>query len=96
MRHQCAEGTLCAPSFGMALGIVWGLGVFLLGLGAWLFKFGTPVVTHMGTVYPGFKSTLLGAAIGGFWGLVAGFIGGLIFAWIYNFISIRCKRKSEG
>src|SRR3989304_10169760 len=76
-------------SIGIAFGIVWALGVVLLGLGAWWFGWGDPIVELLSSIYRGYDESVLGVLIGGLWGFVDAFIAGVIFAWIYNCL-IRC------
>jgi|Deesub1362A_J573_1020465.scaffolds.fasta_scaffold43834_2 hypothetical protein len=69
---------------GLSVGIVMGAGLFLLGLGAWLFNLGTDIVKVVSSLYKGYSPTPLGSLIGGIWAFIDWFIGGVIFAWIYN------------
>ncbi|MCF7870797.1 MAG: bacteriophage holin [Candidatus Omnitrophica bacterium] len=71
-------------AFGFALGIVWGLIVFLLGVVGMLFSFGTTWVLVLASLYLGYATTVLGSLIGGLWGFLTGFLGGVVFAWLYN------------
>lgn len=73
--------------FGLALGITWGFAVFILGIAAWWFGWGTGLVDVLGTLYFGYEATLVGSIIGLGWGFVDGFIGGAILAWLYNIFS---------
>ncbi|MDP3561251.1 MAG: bacteriophage holin [Legionellaceae bacterium] len=75
---------LSPVALGLSLGVFWGLGVFIMGLVAAYFMFGTPFVTAMGSVYVGYEATLLGSFIGGLIAFVDAFIGGLIIAGLYN------------
>ena len=87
--------------FGLAAGILWGLGVLITGIvttahGTW----GIDFVNAMGSVYVGYTNTYLGSVIGGLWGFVDGFVGGIIFAWLYNGLTCCicrkcCKKDSE-
>jgi ammonia channel protein AmtB len=47
----------------------------------------TGEVTILGKMYRGFSITPLGSFIGLSWALADGFVGGLIFAWLYNIIN---------
>ncbi len=83
---------------GLALGIVWGVGIFLTGLitmwcgGDW----GKDFVGGMGSIYIGFKSTWGGSFLGLVWGFFDAFIGGVIIAWLYNCFARCCNHtKSE-
>lgn len=81
---------LCALSFGLAVGIVWGLGVLFVGLLATYAGIGAEFIAVVSPFYLGYEATLLGSAIGAAWGFVDGFIGGVVFAWIYNWFCCRC------
>jgi len=78
---------LSVKGLGLAFGLVWSLSVLFIGLLAWLFAWGMPVVEILGTVYIGYEASLIGVIIGAVWGFVDGFIGGVIFAWIYNYFA---------
>ncbi len=69
---------------GISVGIVMGAGLFLLGLGAWLIGLGSDIVEVASSLYKGYAPTPLGSLIGGIWAFIDWFIGGVIFAWIYN------------
>ena len=80
---------LNVKAFGMALGLLWGLGVFF---GTWymIFLYGcSDASTVLGRIYLGHTLTPLGSAIGLAWGLVDGFIAGALLAWLYNSIARR-------
>lgn len=70
--------------FGFAFGLIWGLGLLLLGWSGWLFAYGLPWIRLMGTVYLGFHPTFIGGIIGAIWGFVDFFIFGLLVALVYN------------
>jgi len=86
------RATFCIVSFGFALGLLWGISMFIMGLLSLYCSYGTPFVELFGSVYLGYKSTLLGSVIGGAWGLADGFVGGAIFAWLYN-CCVKCCAK---
>ena len=71
-------------AFGLALGIVWGIAVLLLGILAMLFNWGTVCVIALSTMYIGYKSTFLGSLVGGIWGFIDAGIAGVVIAWLYN------------
>ncbi len=74
-------------AFALTCGIFWGLGIFLLTW--WLIAVGNAEgpMTILERGYIGFTFTPMGSLIGLAWGFVDGFIGGAIFAWLYNKIS---------
>lgn len=88
------SGRLCVWGFGLALGITQALGIFILGLIAWLYHYGTTLVVAIGDVYIGYKPTLIGSLYGALWGFVDLFIAGIVIAWIYNFICSHCCKGS--
>jgi len=71
-------------ALGIAIGVTWGLGLFLLGVIASFSEYGEAFVFTIGSVYVGYDDTFLGAIAGGIWGLIDGFIAGYIVGWIYN------------
>ena len=92
-------GPLCACSMGLAAGMLWAAGLLLVGLVAMHTKtWGHQFITTFGSVYWGFKATLAGAFIGAGWGLLDGFIGGLVLFGLYNLFSrcgCRCCRRPK-
>lgn len=92
MGKDCSR--FSALSLGLAIGLVWGLGILITGLGAHFFPtWGGAFVTAMGSIYVGFKATVLGSLLGGLMGFIDGFIFGALVAWIYN-CCINCCNKS--
>ena len=85
---------LCAVKFGFELGIIWGLGCFLMGWAGWLFGYGVPVVQLWAHVYIGYSATFLGGILGAIWGFIDFFIFGLLVAWVYNCCCGSCKKSS--
>lgn len=69
---------------GLALGVLWGLSVFLLGLLAYWYTFGKPFVDAMATLYMGYEPSITGSIIGGVIGFIDAFITGALIAWLYN------------
>jgi len=70
-------------ALGLAVGIVWGLGVLVTTL--CLIWFGQPTgVALMKQFYPGYDATYLGQLVGFIWGFVDGFVAGALIAWLYN------------
>ena len=85
-KKEVSSTRLNIISFGIAFGIVTGLFFFGIGLLAAFFGIGNGIVEQMSTLYLEYDVTLLGSFIGGLWGLVDGFIGGVIIAYVYNLI----------
>jgi hypothetical protein len=72
--------------FGMAVGILHGAYLFLLGLIAAFTGYGTIGVTTIGSIVYGYAPTFLGSIWGLVCGLIGGFIGGFLLAWLYNLL----------
>ncbi|MEE8577607.1 MAG: hypothetical protein V3T31_10165 [candidate division Zixibacteria bacterium] len=75
--------------------LVWGLGLFCLTWWIMYFEGATGDTTIIGLVYRGYCISPTGAWIGLGWGIVDGFIGGAVFAWIYNFIAGKCPIETD-
>lgn len=73
-------------NFGLALGIAIGLGTFILGVFS-IYGVGVGAVKALSGFYIGYDSTWIGALAGSLWGLVDGFVGGVLIAWLYNQLS---------
>ena len=72
-------------AFGLALGIVWAVGVMIMGIIVMIFQnYGAGFVDALGSLYIGYKATVLGVVIGGAWAFVDAGIFGLVVAWVYN------------
>lgn len=84
---------LNVKAFGLACGLLVGVGLFLVTWWIILFSGATQEVTFIGKVYRGYTISPLGSVIGLAWGLVDGFIGGAIFAWLYNFFVGKGEKK---
>lgn len=77
---------LCACRLGLAAGIVWGLGMFLLGIITMFSNsYGHVMVQTMRSVYPGYAPDSFGGAVLGLiWGLIDGFICVTVAVLLYN------------
>lgn len=78
---------LDVKAFGLTLGIIWGVSVFIMGLLAKFFGYGAGLIAGLSTVYIGTEATLVGSLIGAGWAFLDAGIGGLIIAWLYNKLS---------
>ena len=73
-----------------ALGILWGTCLLVVGLIHLAAPgYGEDFLRNVSSVYPGFDMarTFANVLVGAIYGLVDGFIGGAIFAWVYNFFA---------
>lgn len=75
-------------ALGLTLGILWALGMLLMGVASMFFGYGTEIVDMMGTVYLGAGSgSWVAILLGGVWAFVDGFVCGFLIAWVYNRLS---------
>lgn len=78
------HATLGVISFGLAIGVVWAIAVFLLGMAAWLFGWGVDIASALASLYIGYSPSFVGAIAGAVWGFADGLILGSMIAWFYN------------
>ena len=71
-------------AFALAFGILWAVGMFLLVLMSLYLNWGNAIVELMGSGYLGVDVSLKGAFLALPWAFVDAFIGGYVFAWLYN------------
>jgi hypothetical protein len=84
---------LNVKAFAITCALFAGVGLFLVTWWIILFSGATQEVTFIGKVYRGYTISPLGSVIGLAWGLADGFIGGAIFAWLYNFFVGKGEKK---
>jgi hypothetical protein len=75
----------------LALGILWGLAIFLIGLISSYYPHGKAFLTSL----LGFNPTVWDSLIGGLIGFVDAFIFGAILAWLYNLFAKCCGNREE-
>ena len=75
---------LNVKAFGLALGIVWAVGAFIMGISAMTLGYCAKFVEALGTIYIGYTATFTGSVIGSIWAFFDAGIGGVIIAWLYN------------
>ncbi len=75
---------LNVTALGLAMGILWGVGVALMALSAAWWGYGTAWVELLGSVYKGVAATGTGVFMGLLWGFADGFVCGALLAWLYN------------
>jgi hypothetical protein len=78
-------------AFALTVGIFWGVGLFLITWWIILLDGASGETNIVSSVYRGYNISILGSLIGLAWGFIDGLIGGAIFAWLYNLISVRSK-----
>ena len=72
-------------AFGLAVGIVMGLGIFLITVIEFIRGYGNTLVLLQAVCY-GYNVCFLGAVVGFFWGVIYGFLFGAAVAWLYNIL----------
>lgn len=85
---------LSVCNLGAAVGITWGLMMFVVSFLTMLFGIGSPFVDIFSSIYWGFDATVIGSLVGFFWGLVFGYIFGALVAFFYNYCSCKCPCTS--
>jgi hypothetical protein len=76
---------LCWPCAALAVGLTWGVGLWLLGVVAtYTATWGHAFINALGSIYWGFAASWPGAFWGLFWGFIDGFIGTAVVVWLYN------------
>ena len=76
-------------AFALACGMMWGFGLFALTWWIIAFDGATGERTLIGLIYRGYNISATGSFIGLAWALPDGFVGGAIFAWLYNLLATR-------
>ncbi len=94
------KAKLSVMALGFGIGITWGLAILIVGILATTINCGQQFIAIFASIYPGFKATIEGSLLGGFWGFIDGFIGGFLIACFYNVYLCCChskckKQKSE-
>ncbi len=75
---------LNVKAFGLTCGLVWGLGLFFLTWWIIVFEGNAVQSEFLSAVYRGYTISPTGSVVGLIWAFVDGWIGGMIFAWLYN------------
>lgn len=75
---------LNVKAFAITCALIWGLGLFALTWWVIAFDGATGEVTLIGRLYRGYTISPAGSVIGLIWAVVDGFVGGAVFAWVYN------------
>jgi hypothetical protein len=82
-------------AFAVALGIWWGLGLFILAW--WVMWVVEPLAspTFVERIFIGYAFDPLGSLVGLVWGFVDGLIAGAIIAYVYNLVAEKLFSESE-
>jgi len=81
-------------AMGLTCGLFVGIGLFCITWWIILLDGAGNVELPITYIYRGYSVTPIGSLIGLVWGLIDGYIGGVIFAWVYNRMVIRCTKTS--
>jgi len=76
---------LRARALGLAIGIIWGVTIFLATIGSILVGKGE-TMSHLTVLLNGYRVTFGGAIVGLIWGVAGGFLFGAAVAWLYNML----------
>lgn len=71
----------------LASAILWGLAMLVVGLANLVWgDYGQQFLQTMSSTYLGYHATrsIVEVVVGGLYGAVDGFVGGAVFAWLYN------------
>jgi len=71
-------------AFSLTCAIFWSLCVLIVTWWIIFFDGAQQGPTLLGRLYRGYSITPLGSLIGFIWAFVDGYVGGAIFAWLYN------------
>ena len=72
-------------SIGFALGVLWALCLFIMGIIAMKTGvYGKGFVEAVGSLYIGYHATFIGSIIGALYGFIDACIAGILFGWLYN------------
>lgn len=85
---------LNVKAFGLSCGLVWGLGLFFLTWWIIIFEGNSTHSVFLSAIYRGYTISPVGSVIGLIWGFLDGWIGGLIFAWLYNRLTGETAKES--
>ncbi|HMA88651.1 MAG TPA: bacteriophage holin [Burkholderiales bacterium] len=87
---------LDVKAFALTCSLVWGFGLFCLTwwVIAWDGVTGEP--TFIARLYRGYSISPMGSMIGLLWALADGFVGGAVFAWLYNKLTDSRGQRGPG
>lgn len=82
-------------AFALAMGMLWGIAVFIAGILSWLTGFGDHFVKTVGSLYIGYDQTWWGAVAGFCWAFLDGLVAGALFAWMYNALVVKFTHEYQ-
>ncbi len=83
-------------AFALSCGLIWGFGIFFLTWWIIAFEGATGQMTLIGHLYRGYNVSPMGSLIGLLWAFPDGFVGGAIFAWLYNQFTPKSAEEVSG
>ncbi len=83
-------------AFALTLGLFWGLGLFFLTWWIIAFDGASKELTLIGHVYRGYTVSPIGSVIGLIYAFFDGWIGGAVFAWLYNKLAVGKEASPAG
>ncbi len=89
---------LSTLALALTSGILWGLCMLVMTLANLVSpSYGQQFLQLMSSVYPGYHATrdIGEVVVGTLYGAVDGFIGGAVFAWLYNHLGAASKEQSN-
>jgi hypothetical protein len=96
MEQQTGYARLGAVSLGLAVGTTAAIYIFLLGLSATFFGWGTAAAIAFSSVFIGYGPSFVGSFTGAVWAFFDGFIAGCLIAFFYNrFLFSRSAGKAH-
>jgi len=81
------EMKLDIKAFAFTAGVLWGAAMLLTGIAHLIWPgYGAAFLEMMALLYPGYDATtpIDSVILGTLYGFLAGAIGGLVFAWLFN------------
>lgn len=75
----------------IASGLLWGIGLFVMTWWLIAFEGASDDPTWIGKFYRGYTISPMGSMIGLLWSIPDAFIGGAVFAWMYNMFCTKMK-----
>lgn len=92
----CPKAKLSPCALGLTFGILNALYLLVFAWSAMIWGYGSQMIVLIADIYPGYAATHIGGALGAGWGFLDGAVFGVLGAWIYNFFSHCCCKKTCG
>lgn len=95
MKNHCGCYKLSAVGLGFAAAVLCALSMVVLGVLNMQYGIGAKMIELVASLYKGYDATWHGIAIGAGYSAAKGFVGGLLFGWVYNICGC-CAKKCCG